>query len=87
MRKTTAYGVTSERVIVVSTFPGRTVKSVTLRSLSDISLAEQPDGSGTIMRGPPMNYAWSRQSIPVLEGIRQARSVYETIREAQKHAA
>jgi len=49
IRRATAYGVTSDRVIMISGFPRRTVKSVSLLSLSEISFAE--DGSGTITLG------------------------------------
>lgn len=52
LRDRTFYGVTSERVIIVSGLFSRQTKSLQLRTLSDISLTERADGSGTITFGP-----------------------------------
>jgi len=47
-RGRTFYGVTSERIIIISGVFSRQTKSLQLRTLSDISLTERADGSGTI---------------------------------------
>jgi hypothetical protein len=95
-RARTIYAVTNERVIIVSGLLKETVTSLSLRTLSDISLSERSDGSGTVSLGPSSPYAgfasagWpgTRQyAPPALEGIPDARAVYETIRQAQKAAA
>jgi hypothetical protein len=51
-RERTFYGITSERIIIVSGLFSRRTKSLNLRTLTDISLIERPDGSGTITFGP-----------------------------------
>lgn len=94
-RARTIYAVTNERVIIIAGLFKETVKSLNLQTLSDISLAEKSDGSGTVSLGPSSPYAWFTSSgwpgggqytPPALEGIPGARAVYETIRQAQKTA-
>ena len=46
-RARTTYGLTSQRVIIVSELFRRSIKSLNLRTLADVSLTERPDGSGT----------------------------------------
>ena len=46
-REKTIYAVTTERIIIVSGIMSRKVKSLNLRTLSDVSLDQAPDGSGT----------------------------------------
>jgi hypothetical protein len=95
-RARTIYAVTNERVIIISGLLKETLTSLNLRSLSDISVSEKSDGTGTISLGPSSPYAWfatsgwpgGRQYMPAaLDGIQNARAVYETIRQAQKAAA
>jgi hypothetical protein len=95
-RERTIYAVTTERVIIISGLLRETVKSLNLKALSDISLSEKSDGTGTVSLGPSSSYAWfssagwpgDRRNVPpALEGIANARSVYEAIRQAQKAAA
>jgi hypothetical protein len=93
-RKRTAYGVTNERVIMITGRFARATTSVRLNTISAVSLNERPDGTGTItlgatnttaLMGP--NWSASRQtSPPALEGIQNARAVYEQVRQAQKAA-
>jgi Bacterial PH domain len=94
-RDRTLYAITNERVIIISGLFKEAVQSLNLKTLSDISLSEQRDGSGTVSLGPSSPYAWFASSgwpggrqylAPALEGIPDARSVYETIRQAQKAA-
>lgn len=94
LRRNTVYAVTSQRVIIVSGLFKPSIKSLNLRGLFDISLHERSDGTGTVILGPtgpfgvfagPSWPASRRQSAPpALEGIRDARLVYNKIREAQK---
>jgi hypothetical protein len=95
-RQRTIYAVTSERIIIISGIVREIVKSLNLKTLSDISLSEKADGTGTVSLGEGSSSAWlgsggwpgGRQNAPpAFEGIPNARSVYETIRQAQKVAA
>ena len=60
-RARTYYGVTSERIIIVSGMFSRQIKSLSLRTLTDVSLTERGDGSGTITFGPQFPYPFGRQ--------------------------
>src|SRR5436309_7822103 len=51
-RGRTVYGVTNERILIVSGLFSRKVKSLNVRSLSDVALDEGPGGTGTITFGP-----------------------------------
>ncbi len=96
MRGRTHYGVTSERVIIVSGLFTQQIKSLQLRTLSDVSLIERKGGCGTITLGPSiamhamaMSGSWpgGRQySPPSLTLIEGAKEVYDIIRKAQKAA-
>jgi hypothetical protein len=95
-REKTTYGLTNERVVIVSGLFGRTVKSLNLRTLSDVSLSERPNGSGTITFGQGHPYSWWVQgmgwwpgmppAVPAFELIPDAKGVYETLRRAQRSA-
>ncbi len=50
-RAKTFYGVTNERIIIITGLFFREVKSLNLRTLTDVSLSERGDGSGTITFG------------------------------------
>lgn len=50
-RSATYYGITNERIIIISTRFGRQIRSLDLRALDVISLNEKSDGSGTITFG------------------------------------
>ena len=95
-RKKTHYGITSERIIIISGLLRRSVKSLNIETLADVSMTEKADGSGTIILGPshPM-YGWfggsnwpgtGQSYVPSLELIDNARNVYETIRDTQREA-
>jgi hypothetical protein len=95
-RAKTYYGLTNERVIIVSGQFRRSIKSVNIDTLTDVSLTEKSDGSGTITLGPmPPWHHWFGDSSwpgggdfasPSLEFIDNARQVYEKIRDAQREA-
>lgn len=95
-RERTIYGVTTERIVIVSGLFTRQVKSLNLRTLSDVSLSERPDGSGTITFGPGQPFGWWLQGMgwwpgmpaatPAFELVPRAKEIYETIRGAQRAA-
>lgn len=92
-RGRTVYAVTDERVIIVSGVWVETVQSLALRTLAEVSLREKADGSGTVTFGPNNPFAmfagagWPqahRGISPSFVGIADVRSVYETVRAAQR---
>ncbi|WP_165226310.1 PH domain-containing protein [Aquisphaera insulae] len=95
-RAATAYGVTSERVIIASGVFSRSIKSLSIDTLTDVSLTERAGGGGTIMFGPrpPMYWFYAGagwpgfgpQVVPSFELADEARAVYEIIRTAQREA-
>lgn len=94
-RARTTYALTSERILIGSGLWAPEVKSLDLRTLSDITLQERRDGSGTITFGPTHPFAalyagtaWPGMAqAPSFEMIPDARRVYELIREAQRSTA
>jgi hypothetical protein len=94
-RARTTYAVTSDRIIINSGAFAPTSKSLNLRTLSDVTLQERPDGSGSIMFGavPPFAAMYAGTSwpgvpvVPSFEMIPGARQVYAIIRDAQRAAA
>jgi hypothetical protein len=90
------YALTNERIIISSGLFSRTVNSLPLKTLGEISLAEKPDFSGTITFGSArMAPSWmtgiswpgtGRYTPPAFQLIDNARSVYDSIRSAQKGA-
>jgi hypothetical protein len=95
-RANTFYGVTSERVIIISGLLSRKVKSLSLDSLSDVTLTERSSGSGIVSFGPlpPMYWRYStggwpgmgNHVVPCFELPGDARNVYEIVRDAQRAA-
>lgn len=96
-RENTIYGVTNERIIIISGLFSRTVKSLSLRSLADISLSEKSNGSGTIALGPINAFAsmfsgmswWPgtiQANAPSLDLIPKSREVYDILRKAYADA-
>jgi hypothetical protein len=93
-RAKTYYGLTNQRVIIVSGLFAQAVKSLQLRTLSDVSLSERSDGTGTITFGPTAPW-WSGASSwpgsgphapPSFDSITGARDVFERVRTAQREA-
>lgn len=93
-RGKTAYGVTGERVIIISDFFGMKVKSLSLRTLADITLDQKTDGMGTITFGAADKSSWwnsggsggkrGQPAPPSFEMIQDAKKVYEIIMDAQR---
>jgi hypothetical protein len=96
-RARTAYGVTDQRALIVSGWFSREVRSLPLRTLSELSLSERRDGSGTIRfgrgdsrmgwMGDPSWPGAAKMSPPAFEMIPEARRVYEHIQQAQTISA
>ena len=94
IRAKTFYGLTDHRAIIISGLFSRTKTSLPLRTLTDISLQERSDGSGTIRLGRPQPYsAWSsgvrwpgmsQYSTPTFEMIPDAKRVHDQLLEAQR---
>ena len=90
-RGRTTYGLTNERVIIVSHSFSRSVKSLNLRTLTDITLDQNSEESGTIVFGVANRSSWAPDWVgkrrqpdpPSFEMIEGARKVYAMIREAQ----
>lgn len=95
-RERTFYGVTNERILIVNGLFSRQTKSLPLRTLSDLSLTERADGSGTITLGPALMPfmqslpgGWpgaDKYSPPAFDLIERVKETYELIRQAQRVA-
>jgi hypothetical protein len=91
-RARTFYGITDSRVIIVSGAFSRSVKSLNIKTLSEVSIYEKRDGSGSITLGSALPYAAWLQSMnwpgtrpsPTLEFIPNVRDVYNTIVRIQR---
>ncbi|MBS0420872.1 MAG: PH domain-containing protein [Proteobacteria bacterium] len=88
-RSRTCYRLTNERVIIISGLFSRTVQSLQVQTLTDLSLSEEASGSGTITFGPTIVYSGrglraSRSSQPSFESVADAREVFERICSARK---
>lgn len=91
-RRKTYYAVTNERVLILSGIFGRNTRSLSLRTLSDMSLRRNRDGRGTITFGPSYPFSgWrtglypgtGRYAAPTFEMIEDAQTVYDLIRRTQ----
>jgi hypothetical protein len=86
-RANTRYGLTQERIIIKSGIFKSEIKSLNIKSLSDITLNQKPDNSGTITLGPVNNRIvmmpgkeWNTATQPpCLEFIDDVREVYDKI--------
>ena len=93
-RRKTYYALTTERVLIVSGVFSRTIKSLSLNTLSDVTLTEGRSGKGTITFGPQSPFgsmfgglsSWpgAPAQSPRFDSIDDARTVYEQIRRAQR---
>jgi len=90
-RARTTYAVTSDRVIINSGLFVPTTKSLNVRTISDVTLQERSNGTGTITFGATFPFvamyagtSWPGvPQTPSLEMIPDARRVFNIIREAQ----
>ncbi len=89
------YGVTDERIIILSGLFHCTTKSISIKNITDLSLDEKANGTGSITFGPSSPFAswfsgWNWpgtgfNSTPSLELINDAKQVYGIIRDIQSH--
>lgn len=90
------YAVTNERILIVSDFLIQDVKSINLRAIPDLSLSEGKNNEGTISFGLGLPFGLTFGGLSGWPGmvaqsdqfdlISNAKSVFETIREAQRAA-
>jgi hypothetical protein len=93
-RGRTSYFVTSNRVVIVGGAFTPETKSLSLATLTDVSMTERPDGSGTITFGAvnPRYAMYAGMSwpgmpqVPSFEMIPDVRRVYSIIQSAQQDA-
>ena len=96
-REKTVYGVTNQRILILSGILSPSLKSLNLRSLSDITLSEKTNGFGAITFGNSLPFgtmfsgmSWwpgaSQFTGPTIDFIPKAKEVYEIIRKAYSEA-
>ena len=93
-RVKTFYGLTDQRAIIISGVFSKNVKSLNLKSMSDVSMSEKANGCGTIIFGQEnqmMNMfmgggfpGMGGSNTPKFELIENAKQVYNQLREQQK---
>jgi hypothetical protein len=91
-RANTVYGITQDRIIIKSGIFSRDIKSLNIRTLSDITINQKSDNSGTITLGPTDNRYSMMQGMdwpgakqpPKLEFIEDVKSVYDKIIDLQR---
>jgi hypothetical protein len=94
IRSRTSYAVTNERALIVAGLFSRTVKSLPLQSMGEVTLQRHANDRGTITFGPSLpfgnwyrGFAWpgvDQRLPPAFEQIADASYVYETIRQMQR---
>jgi Bacterial PH domain len=91
-RANTKYGITEDRIIIKSGIFRPELKSLNIKTLSDITLTQKKDNSGTITLGPAdarysmmqgMYWPGLKQA-PKLEFIENAKEVYDKIVQLQR---
>ena len=93
-RAKTFYGLTDQRAIIVSGLFSKGVKSLNVKTMSDVSLTEKENGYGTIVFGQEMQMmsmfvggglpGMGGSTTPKFELIENAKRVYNQLREQQK---
>ena len=93
-RKNTVYGITQNRILIKSGVFKKSIKSIDIKSLNNITLNEKSNGTGTIVLGGENRFngyfrgtGWpgaNRSMTPALEMIKNARKVFRLITDLQK---
>ena len=91
-RRKTSYGMTGDRVLILSGVFSRELKSIQPRAVSEISLTMHSDGTGTIVFGTPLpgragayrGWPGGRWTPPAFEFIDTPQDVHRLIVEMQK---
>lgn len=97
-RSKTWYALTPERVLIVSGVFSRSVQSLSLKTLSEMTFTDHGGGRGSITFGPQgPAAAWfgggsswpgaRRQQAPCFDQIDDAKAVHERLRSAQRAVA
>ena len=74
-RKNTTYAITDNRVIIKSGIFSKTIKSLNIKTISDLTVREKTDGTGTISLGPTVygNALFDNGSFSTMSNQRGAR--------------
>jgi len=91
-RANTTYGITADRIIIKSGIFTKEIKSLNIKNLTDITLVQKADNSGTINLGPSdLRYSmvqgivWpGAKQTPRFEFIDDVKTVYDKIVELQR---
>jgi hypothetical protein len=93
-RRATVYGITSERVLIVSGLWSRTVRSLRLETLGDVSFTERARGGTISFASFPTPFPMHGRSpwpfggglVPSFQLDEGARKVHEILQKAQREA-
>jgi hypothetical protein len=92
-RARTYYGVTDQRVLILSGLFTRRTTSIALQNLGEVSVAERSDRSGSIVFGVPhaTHTAWwggggEGKAAPMFDLVDDVRQIYNAVRDAQQSA-
>lgn len=95
-RKNRYYGITNERIIILSGLFRRKTRSIDIRNITDLTLDEYNNGTGTIRFGSTAPFfswfsGWNWpgcgfNAAPSLELVSNAKQVYDMIRDIQNHS-
>lgn len=91
-RANTIYGITNDRIIIKTGIFSREIKSLNIRTLSDITINQKADNSGTITFGPTdfrytimQGIEWpGAKQPPRFEFIEDVSSIYNKIIDIQR---
>jgi hypothetical protein len=91
LRAHTAYGVTTERVLISVSRPVASLTSLHLKSLPSVELEQRPDGSGTVLFGRPGRYpswmsgaGWPGMPRPAMFAmIPNAKAAFDIVEDAR----
>ena len=94
-RKHTVYGITADRVIIKSGIFSKELKSINIKNITELTLTEKSDGSGSIYFGPgatqqnriTFRTTGTNERITVVNGLEfidDAKKVYDILVHAQK---
>ncbi len=99
LRANTMYGLTNHRVVILSGLFSRSTTSLSLRTLTQVTLKERSDRTGTILLARPLPYSswssgmrwtwmgWGQYATPAFEMIPEAKHVHDQLLNAQRAAA
>jgi hypothetical protein len=81
------YGVTNQRLIIISGRRKKTVRSIHLGSITGLRMQEWPDGLGKITFGPEQVWPYRvpfRDADAVIENIAEPHKVFKIIADVRK---